>query len=163
MLKNYRTNYNFCNFVAILIQFVAIMDSTLLKYIDRLKANGFSNTTSRFRVFEQVRRSKAPLPISIIISKLNGKVDRATIYRTEELFQKLGITKRVYSGWKFSVELGDDFQEHHHHMTCTSCGKIFPIDLPEIENALVKLGRANNFHITDHTVELRGLCDACQN
>lgn len=139
------------------------MDSILLKYIDRLKANGFSNTTSRFRVFEQVRQSKAPLPLSTIIGELDGKVDRATIYRTEELFQKLGITKRVYTGWKYSVELGDDFQEHHHHMTCTKCRKILPVDFPEIENALVELGRVNNFLITDHTVELRGFCDSCQN
>lgn len=153
----------FCNFVAIFIKYVAIMDTMQLQYRATLKINSHSDTATRYRVFECLCSSQSPLSITELSDKLKGKVDRSSVYRTVELFERLGIVKKVYIGWRYRLELGDDYRSHHHHMTCIGCGKILPLSNQKLESALRSVGRDNKFLITDHLIELRGYCRSCQN
>ncbi len=90
-------------------------------------------------------------------------VDRASVYRTVTLFEKLGIIVRIPNGWKYRLELGEAFLEHHHHATCRRCGA--SIALPEDENLeqrLQRLADRRAFRLESHQIELVGLCEACQ-
>lgn len=89
-------------------------------------------------------------------------IDRASIYRTVDLFVRLGIVDRLQFGWKYKLELSDTFSHHHHHMTCTSCHAVLAISENDaLESLLRELAANAEFTATGHQIEIRGLCKAC--
>jgi Fur family ferric uptake transcriptional regulator len=137
------------------------MISTLDKLEKTLRQSSYSYTKSRAMVFQAIEQN-GPLSMHRLTSMLRQSVDRASIYRTVDLFEKLGVVQRLQTGWKFQIELTDEYSEHHHHMTCTNCGTVF--DFHE-DNSLVELlkntAQKYNFALTGHQVELQGICANC--
>lgn len=92
-----------------------------------------------------------------------ASVDRASVYRTAELFEKLGIVMRIPNGWKYRLELGEAFLEHHHHATCRKCGASIAMpENPALEASLRELAARRDFALESHQIELVGLCAACR-
>src|SRR6185312_13406011 len=89
-----------------------------------LKKNGASLTKPRKIVFDLLL-DQDPQSMQVLIKRSEDRLDRATIYRTIELFEELGIVRRLNIGWKYKVELSDLFVTHHHHFYCTNCGTTF--------------------------------------
>jgi Fe2+ or Zn2+ uptake regulation protein len=83
-----------------------------------LKQAGVSLTKPRQVVFKGLQHHKS-LTMAELVAACTG-VDRASVYRTTELFERLGIIIRIPNGWKYRLELGEAFHEHHHHATCSS-------------------------------------------
>lgn len=137
------------------------MDPTLL-FRQTLTQNGYSLTKSRQLIFEALQHEEA-LSMAELYAKLDGMVDRATLYRAIDLFEALGIVQRLQMGWKHSFELTDNFSFHHHHLSCMQCGVIIPMreDLT-IEAAAKTLGMEYGFSQLQHQFEIRGLCPNCQ-
>jgi Fur family ferric uptake transcriptional regulator len=89
-------------------------------------------------------------------------VDRASVYRTVALFERLGIVQRLSHGWKYSLELTDRFSPHHHHLTCDNCGLSIAFEEPALFKAIIfELSRAHQFTADSHQLEIRGLCSSC--
>lgn len=126
-----------------------------------LKRHGQSLTTPRRVVFEALQ-GQEPLTMHELV-ELASSVDRASVYRTVALFEQLGVVERLQTGWKYKLELSDDFHEHHHHATCLLCGTslIVPEDMA-IEHHLQHLARGLNFQLERHQLELQGYCTKCQ-
>ena len=134
--------------------------STQLKIT--LKANRQSLTGARQLIFD-VLQGKEPLTMHQIVEACRDQVDRASIYRTIALFEKLGIVQRLQIGWKYKLELSDRFSHHHHHLPCVQCGATTPLpEDPQLETRLHELAEALHFLPQDHQIELRGLCVTCQ-
>lgn len=129
--------------------------------IQLLKSQGFSTTKTRRAVIQTLLRTQ-PATIAHLIDAL-PQVDRATIYRTIDLFVDLGIAKRVSAGLEQRIELGDSFQEHHHHLTCLRCGRVIDIHTPEIEHAIEQTAINNVFRPIRHDLEISGYCSNCSN
>ena len=128
---------------------------------NRLKQNQSSLTRCRQAIFE-IFDDHSTLSMNQL-TVLLPDVDRATIYRTVNLFENLGIINRSLLGWKYKLELSDSFSPHHHHLSCNNCGKITVLsEDPAIESHIAKLSQRHNFQTTDHQLEIRGLCPACQ-
>lgn len=126
-----------------------------------LKDKGYSLTAPRRAVFNALVGTEA-LSMSELVEKVSP-IDRATVYRTVELFENLGVINRLQFGWKYKLELSDLFSEHHHHATCTNCGKMIALhEDPETEASIHQLAQQHNFAISSHSLEIRGLCPACQ-
>jgi Fur family ferric uptake transcriptional regulator len=90
-------------------------------------------------------------------------IDRASVYRSVALFERLSIVQRLQAGWKYKLELSDAFHEHHHHATCLHCGQVVSLsEDPELEAHLHDLAVAYNFTLRKHQIELSGLCATCQ-
>lgn len=51
---------------------------------------------------------------------------------------------------------------HHHHLLCRSCGYTVEIEGPSVERWAEQIASANGFADISHTVEIAGLCTACQ-
>jgi Fur family ferric uptake transcriptional regulator len=89
-------------------------------------------------------------------------IDRASVYRTVILFERLGIIQRLQIGWKYKLELTEDFSHHHHHLTCLHCGRVISFDeSPALEAELRRIAVANNFAVQSHQLEIQGLCERC--
>jgi Fur family ferric uptake transcriptional regulator len=129
--------------------------------LEALKHENYSITASRMKVFEALSGER-PLSIHELVTKLRGSVDRSSVYRTIELFEKLGIVIRLHIGWKYKLELSGDYIEHHHHMSCLRCGKLVSIaGDSHIEEDLQDIAKKYDFVITGHQVEVQGFCNKC--
>lgn len=127
-----------------------------------LRASGYSATKPRIAVCELLLNQE-PLSMRELAELTHGKLDRASLYRTVALFEKLDIVHRIYIGWKYKVELSDAFTHHHHHISCTRCGAIVAItEEDEIEEMIRQLAAKHHFTAEHHQLEIRGLCAACR-
>ena len=131
------------------------------QFATTLKRHGYSITAARTEVFESLSQSH-PLEMAELVKACKHS-DRASVYRTIELFEKLNIVTRVYMGWKYKLELSDDFSSHHHHLSCNVCGKVVVIhESPQIEDAIIKLTYEAGFTPDSHQLEIRGVCQDCR-
>ncbi|MGC1176897.1 MAG: transcriptional repressor [Candidatus Saccharimonadales bacterium] len=128
-----------------------------------LKHGDFSLTRTRQLVFAALQ-DKEPQTMHELILACQQSMDRATVYRTIELFERLGIVQRLQIGWKYKLELSDAFHHHHHHLTCQVCGQTFA--LPEddqLEKRLRQLAQTQHFTMRGHQLEIQGVCQSCNN
>jgi Fur family ferric uptake transcriptional regulator len=127
-----------------------------------LSSNGFRITKARETTFKLLINPE-PQSVSQILKKANGKVDRVSVYRNIELFEKLDIAHRVYVGWKYKIELSDDFIAHHHHLSCVNCDRIIDIeDEKHIDDFIREVAKKFNFKPRRHQFEVDGYCLDCQ-
>jgi Fur family ferric uptake transcriptional regulator len=128
---------------------------------DLLRQNGYSLTQPRLVIFN-VLRLHQPLTMKGLSNRCK-KIDRATVYRTAELFEQLGIANRLTIGWKYKLELSEAFSEHHHHLHCSGCGKTFDVPAnPSLEAMIKDISSQRGFLARVHQLEIDGLCENCQ-
>lgn len=138
------------------------MNSEIQNLKQVLRDNGFSLTRARRQVFDALSDSDT-LDMSQLMRKLHSKVNRSSVYRTIDLFEKHGIVNRLQIGWKYKLELSEAFSSHHHHATCLNCNKIIAFEegailQDDINNLADELG----LRLASHSLELRGTCRNCQ-
>jgi Fur family ferric uptake transcriptional regulator len=124
-----------------------------------LKRGGYSITAARRAVFDALL-GQEPLAMQQLVAKTKA-VDRASVYRAIELFERLGIVQRLNTGWKYRIELTDKFSAHHHHITCTACGATVAINEGQLERLIESLAHDHGFTLSSHQIEIQGICDAC--
>lgn len=147
-----------CNIVAI-HAIIANMDSKLSSL---LRQFGYSATITRTAIFESLATKESPLTMAELVKSVSTTVDRATVYRTIDIFEKAGIVNRIQIGWKYKLELSDIFQQHHHHIRCSDCGKIETFhETEQLLSELDSIAKAKLFKLKSHTLELSGLCSEC--
>jgi Fur family ferric uptake transcriptional regulator len=126
-----------------------------------LRSGGASLTQPRKVVFDLLLNQE-PQSMQVLAQRAKGKVDRATVYRTIDLLERLGIARRIKIGWKYKIELSDVFTGHHHHMYCSNCGRMY--DLPEntmLETMIDTVAAKSGFSPRGHQLEVYGLCQNC--
>lgn len=137
------------------------MSSTQGVFEELLKQNGQNRTKARQVIFKVLANSDAPLAMRELVAGSKG-VDRASVYRAVELFERLGVVQRIHTGWKYKIELSDRFAAHHHHLTCTRCGKSVAISEDELERFIDDVAARHGFKANAHQIEIQGLCKDCQ-
>jgi Fur family ferric uptake transcriptional regulator len=136
-------------------------EETLLKKI--LRDSGYSLTKVRSLIFTLLRDAAEPQTMHQLIETSNASADRVSVYRTVELYEKLGIAQRINIGWKYKIELSDVFLGHHHHMTCLNCGRVIAIKGEQaLEDMMDRIGKSNGFTLQNHQLEIQGYCNMCQ-
>lgn len=127
-----------------------------------LKKNNSSLTKPRKVVFNLLYNQK-PQSMQVIIERAKNDVDRATIYRTLDLFEKAGIVHRLNIGWKYKYELSDVFQGHHHHFHCSNCGTTFSLEPNAmLETMIDTVAAKSDFAPRGHQLEIYGFCSDCK-
>jgi Fur family transcriptional regulator, ferric uptake regulator len=131
------------------------------KFHELLREHGRSVTKSRSLLFQYLQKS-GPVSVSKFMRDNTAVADRASLYRTLIMFRELRVIEdRIIRG-KRLVELTDDYDSHHHHLTCNNCGKSIAITMPGIEQQLVELCREYGFEADGHVIEANGLCADCR-
>ncbi|PID99222.1 hypothetical protein CSA80_00425 [Candidatus Saccharibacteria bacterium] len=134
--------------------------SSQLIFETSLKNAGQSHTKPRQAVFDALQHHRSLTMRELV--RACRQVNRASVYRTVDVLESLGIITRIPNGWKYRLELGEAFHEHHHHATCNHCGS--SITLPEdtvLETRLQMLASQRNFTLSAHQIELSGMCEHC--
>lgn len=132
------------------------------KFKTLLSKNNLRLTSERMRLFDELKDSPAPLSINNLVKRTSHSLDQSTVYRNLDLFEELRVTHRVYTGWKYKVELSDSFKSHHHHMLCKNCGKVFEFqESKELIKDLDRISKKYSFNISNHSLEITGTCSNC--
>ncbi|MEA3289068.1 MAG: transcriptional repressor [Campylobacterota bacterium] len=85
----------------------------------------------------------------------------ATVYRTLNFLEEVELITSISFG-KDGKKYESNDSSHHDHIICTECGKIVEFFDEEIEKKQEQIALKNGFKITDHNMQLYGICDKCQ-
>jgi Fur family ferric uptake transcriptional regulator len=50
---------------------------------------------------------------------------------------------------------------HHHHLVCSTCDVVVPVDARVIESEIQKLAKRLQFRVDTHMLEFAGRCAKC--
>jgi Fur family ferric uptake transcriptional regulator len=129
-----------------------------------IRKAGFRATKPRLLVLTHLQKAKYPLGIKEIIEGIGRKnVDQVTVYRILDSFKKAGLVVQVdFQHGRAYYEL-KDAKHDHHHIVCTNCDKVEDFTGCEYEKLATKaLKQTHGFaKVTNHSVELFGLCNTC--
>jgi len=91
----------------------------------------------------------------------NGEeIGLATVYRVLTQFEQAGlIVRHNFEGGHSVFELSSE--QHHDHIVCLRCGKVEEFNDSEIERRQEEVARGLGFELTDHQLNLYGLCPDC--
>ena len=87
-------------------------------------------------------------------------IGRATVYRTLDLLARHGMLTRVHADGCHGYTLCDE--GHHHHLLCSACNAVIPIDATGVEAEIRRLAEQLKFRVDTHTLEFAGVCESCQ-
>ena len=128
-----------------------------------LREKGIRSTSRRLAVIHVLRESGRSLSVGGIrdgVRGILGGTGLATMYRTFETFESLGVVGRLHfpdgeSGCAFSRA------GHAHHMVCLTCRGVF--DFPEcpVESFDLAPLERPGFRVEDHFVQFFGRCGGC--
>ena len=126
---------------------------------DRLAQAGLRATRQRLLVLETLAVVRQE-----IYSRLRQSgepVGLATVYRTLSLLSEHDVVD------EFAHRPGETCyrlcgEGHHHHLVCAGCHGVAELEGCEVDEWLGKAARAHGFAPTGHTLEVTGLCAACQ-
>jgi len=127
----------------------------------RLNEAGFRAGAARRQVIELLEGERCAVT-ALEIDRRLPSVGRASVYRTLEQLEQLGLLHRVDVGGEGVAFERNDPGEHHHHMVCVRCGRLVPFEDPDLERAIHRVGENAEFEVVSHDVLLRGVCPRCQ-
>jgi Fur family ferric uptake transcriptional regulator len=118
-----------------------------LRVLDALLAE--PNDATAQDIYESLRKRREPIGL-------------ATVYRTLALLSEQGLVDvLMHHPGEVCYRLCSD--GHHHHLTCSECHQVVELGECELEPWLARLGGAHGFTVTNHAVEVTGICAACLN
>jgi Fur family ferric uptake transcriptional regulator len=130
-----------------------------------LKKAGLKNTQPRRRILEIMdKASDHHMSAEDIYRELieaGEEIGLATVYRVLTQFEEAGLVVRHhFEGGQSVFEL--DHGEHHDHLVCVKCARVeeFVDDL--IESRQQEIAKKAGFAITDHSLNIYGICGDCQ-
>lgn len=93
---------------------------------------------------------------------------QSSLYRNLAVLEQCGVVRRLASVDDVArYELDEELTGHHHHLVCSSCGRVDDVTLSdELESSLDRAAeRASDTHgfvLTTHRLELVGRCADCR-
>jgi Fur family ferric uptake transcriptional regulator len=87
-------------------------------------------------------------------------VGRATVFRTIDLLADMRILHRLHGEGCHAYTACTP--GHHHHLVCSTCGRVETVDVCGLEEMMRTLSQATNFAIEEHHLEFSGRCADCR-
>ena len=131
-----------------------------------LKSNNLKFTSQREAILKTLYENPdhfTPENLYLLIKEKypESNIGVTTVYRTLNLLEENNIATSISfgsAGKKF--ELGN--KPHHDHLICEKCGKIVEFEDEAIEQLQEKIATLYHFKLTNHLMQLYGICQACQ-
>src|SRR3990167_11298155 len=89
------------------------------------------------------------------------EIGLATVYRVLTQFEEAGLVVRHhFEGGQSMFEL--DHGDHHDHLVCVKCSRVEEFCDNEIEKRQKEIAKKAGYEITDHSLNIFGICAECQ-
>jgi Fe2+ or Zn2+ uptake regulation protein len=128
-----------------------------------LRERGLRATSQRVVMHRLLRDRNRHVSAEELLSEASERlpgVSLPTVYATLELFEELGVVRRVNGGG--GTLLWDTRADAHGHMICRRCGRIEDLETPlDLERARRTAARSG-FRPDRAEVVVSGLCADCQ-
>jgi Fur family ferric uptake transcriptional regulator len=132
----------------------------------RLRDVGQRLTASRGTLLATLADAPGPLTIPAI-RELHPELAQSSAYRNLVVLEEAGIVHRVAGTDEFvRWELAEDLAGHHHHLICSSCGRVDDVPASaglerSVAAAAEEVTRTTGFATQHHRIDLVGLCRDC--
>jgi Fe2+ or Zn2+ uptake regulation protein len=127
-----------------------------------LRERGLRATSQRVVMHRLLRDRNRHVSAEELLSEASQRlpgVSLPTVYATLELFEQLGVVRRVNGGGGTLV--WDTRADAHHHMICRDCGRIEDMETPlDLDRARRSAARSG-FRPDRAEVVVSGLCAHC--
>lgn len=131
----------------------------------QLKDAGLKITVPRVKILQILEQSKerhlSAEGVYKTLIDLGEDVGLATVYRVLTQFEAAGLVIRHnFEGSHSVYELRQE--EHHDHLVCVKCGRVEEFVDEVIEQRQELIAKNAGFKMTDHVLNIFGLCNTCQ-
>ena len=137
-----------------------LRESMLESFIERCREAGLKITPQRVAVYEILLNSHNHPTVEEIYEEVKKRypfVSLATVYRTVETLEQMGLAKKVCY-WGSSARY-DANTDDHHHLICVSCGAIRDIYMDKKIDIPQEL---EGFETSGYSVNVYGVCPTCK-
>jgi len=155
-------------------------------YLEQLRNQKIKITLNRRKVLEKFLDSEKPWTLTRLNQSFQEKENcqSSSIYRALndlhhagilETFHLPGERQKYFSLVKLKqihvhaqthahahAPSSANEKDHHHHIVCETCGTVSHLDICMPNAWLGKVENRSGFQITEHHLEFKGLCEACQ-
>lgn len=130
-----------------------------------LRKAGLKVTLPRVKILQLLENSEtrhlSAEDVYKALLEADEDVGLATVYRVLTQFESAGLVERHHFEGGHSVfELST--LDHHDHLVCSKCGIVEEFYDEVIETQQEKIAKKFGFEITDHSLNLYGICKDCQ-
>src|ERR671914_1484118 len=130
----------------------------------RLAAAGERVTRQRLLVAEALNRADRQLTADELYDALRKReptIGRATVFRTLERLVDAGVARRLELEGHVYAYIACE-PTHHHHLSCSSCGKVEEIPESWVRPIAARASRQLDFEIDDARLDFYGRCAECR-
>ena len=132
----------------------------------QLKDAGLKITMPRVKVLQILEQTKdhhlSAENVYKALLEMGEDVGLATVYRVLTQFEAAGLVSRHnFEGGHCVFELSQGV--HHDHLVCVRCKRVEEFIDEIIEQRQRLIAKQANFKMTDHALNIYGLCPDCQN
>lgn len=131
-----------------------------------LASAGYRSSGARAEVIDGLAElgcSVTARELADLLREKGSGVGLASIYRTLDLLDRLGLVQRFEVGEGVArYEPAHPGGDHHHHIVCDTCGKVDAFEDEGLEQAIHSLSDRVSFGVVAHDVTLHGECPACR-
>lgn len=125
---------------------------------------GIKVTDQRLAILNEIIYGSEHITAQEVYEKVKLKasdIGFATVYRfLRTLTNHNVLSETRVQGLPARYEWAD--KNHHDHITCTECKKISEFENDEIESLQAEIAASLGYKLTDHILELYGVCTECQ-
>jgi Fe2+ or Zn2+ uptake regulation protein len=129
---------------------------------ETLRASGRRVTPQRILIHRSIVELGRHATAEQVLDRVAERLPNAslpTVYATLELFEELGVVRRVAAG--DGPALWDPRTDEHHHLVCRRCGAVEDLE-GELETAtLLSAARRSGFRPDSAELVVSGLCRRC--
>ena len=137
----------------------------LSRFSGFLSERGLRLTGQRRAIAELFFRSEghhSAEEIYRLVRETNPGIGPATVYRTLKLLREAGLAAGMNTGDGLARYESPIRRSHHDHLICRSCGLIVEFENDQIEDLQRRVAEQHGYVVTDHRLELFGICGACR-
>jgi len=132
---------------------------------EHLERKRLKRTGQRETILEVFLKSKRHLTVEELHNLVKNRdpaIGLTTIYRTMKLFCECNLARANHFD-ESRVRYEQQYKTaHHDHMICVTCGETIEFVNPQIEKLQEKVAHQFGFQMTNHRMEIYGLCEKCQ-
>lgn len=130
-----------------------------------LKKVGLKVTLPRLKILQILEKAKehhmSAEDIYRVLLDSGEDIGLATVYRVLTQFEKAALVVRHhFEGDQSVFEL--DHGQHHDHLVCVKCGRVEEFVDQVIEKRQQEIAKQAGYTITDHSLNIYGICGKCQ-
>lgn len=124
-------------------------------------------TPGRRKVIESMTFASGPRSAAELLNSTE-EVPLSSLYRSLTVLDEAGVLRRHHDADGLArYELAEWLTGHHHHAVCRNCGLVEDIELPSADEAsldemLATLSKSSGWDLSHHSLEVEGVCTACQ-